>query len=180
MPIQLTFLSSVSDTDLLQLRSLVAATGFFNDEEVAIACELAEENARRGEESGYHFLLAHADGRLVGYTCYGPIPATLASFDLYWIVVHPQYQGRGIGKALLRQSEDVIAGQGGRRVYIETSSRELYNPTRAFYLSAGYCEEAVLRDFYRPGDSKVIFSRELPLPSNPELKSREAGLIDPE
>ncbi len=161
MPIELTFLTHVSQADLVQLRSLVAATGFFNDEEVAIAYELAEESARRGEESGYFFLLAKTEGRLVGYTCYGPIPATLASYDLYWIVVNPQFQGRGIGKALLRESERMIAERGGRRVYIETSSRELYNPTRAFYLSAGYREEAVLKDFYRPGDSKVIFSREL-------------------
>lgn len=165
MPTELSFLTHVSHADLVQLRSLVAATGFFNEEEVTIACELAEESARRGEESGYLFLLAQAEGRLVGYTCYGPIPATLASYDLYWIVVNPQYQGRGIGKALLRESERLIAERGGCKVYIETSSRELYTPTRGFYLSAGYSQEAVLKDFYRPGDSKVIFSRELTPPA---------------
>ncbi len=46
---------------------------------------------------------------------------------------------------------------GGSRVYVETSSRPLYEPTRAFYLARGYREEARLPDFYGPGDAKVMY-----------------------
>ena len=50
---------------------------------------------------------------------------------------------------------------GGSRVYVETSSREQYLPTRAVYERCGYHVGATLDDFYAPGDGKVIFVRVL-------------------
>ncbi|MFB3905457.1 MAG: N-acetyltransferase family protein [Acidobacteriota bacterium] len=152
----------VRGTDPDQIRALVAATGFFTQEEIGIATELVEEALNRGVESGYFLLVAEENDRVLGYTCYGPIPGTDASYDLYWIAVHPEAQGRGLGKTLIVETEKQIRASGGRRVYIETSSREQYVPTRRFYLSCGYVQEALLVDFYRPGDSKVIYSKELP------------------
>ncbi len=70
-------------------------------------------------------------------------------------------RGRGIGVQLLREAERRIAKAGGRRIYVETSSRPLYEPTRRFYLKAAYTVEATLVDFYAPGDAKVIFVREI-------------------
>ena len=93
----------------------------------------------------------------MGYTSYGPIACTRTSFDLYWIVVAGSYRGKGLGKQLLDASEKAIRGLGGNRVYIETSMRELYEPTRGFYLARGYSPVAVLDDFYAPGDAKVIY-----------------------
>jgi hypothetical protein len=61
----------------------------------------------------------------------------------------------------LAESERLIKEAGGRRVYIETSNRPLYVPTRAFYERCGYHCEAVLKEFYGPEDDKVIFVREL-------------------
>jgi hypothetical protein len=65
---------------------------------------------------------------------------------------------------LLAESEARIAAAGGRLVWVETSSRAQYQPTRAFYLRCGYCEAARLADFYAPGDAKVIFVRRLGVP----------------
>lgn len=42
-------------------------------------------------------------------------------------------------------------------VVIETSSKEKYQPTRDFYLRNGYRVEAVIKDFYRVDDHRVIF-----------------------
>ena len=50
---------------------------------------------------------------------------------------------------------------GGGRVYIETSHRADYQATRGFYERCGYQLEAVLTDFYAPGDSKAIYVRAL-------------------
>ena len=58
-------------------------------------------------------------------------------------------------------AETHIAARGGRRVYVETSSRAQYEPTRAFYLRCGYRVEATLADFYATGDSKVILIKVL-------------------
>src|SRR5690606_22526360 len=71
--------------DVAAVRALVAGTGFFNDDEVRIAAELVDERLARGPSSGYEFvLLDDPAGRLAGYTCWGPIDGTLASFDLFW------------------------------------------------------------------------------------------------
>ena len=140
---------------------LVAKTGFFSAEEILIATELIDERLAKGDESGYFFLFAEEDERLVGYACFGPIPGTLQSFDLYWIVVDPSLQNRGIGRLLLDAAEREMAGQGAGRIYIDTSSRAQYEPTRSFYKACGYREGAFLEDFYTPGDGKIIFLKSL-------------------
>ena len=136
---------------------LVRATGFFSGEEIAIARELVDERLAKGEASGYFFLFAEEGGRLLGYTCFGPIAGSVHSYDLYWIAVNPTEQGRGVGRKILAESERVMAGRGARRVYAETSARPQYEPTRAFYAACGYRQEALLADFYATGDGKAIF-----------------------
>jgi D-alanine-D-alanine ligase-like ATP-grasp enzyme/ribosomal protein S18 acetylase RimI-like enzyme len=153
----------VRPADVEAVRALVAETGFFNGEEVAIAAELVSERLTRGDASGYHFVLAEdADGRLAGYTCHGPIAGAPGRSDLYWIVVRPDRQGAGLGRALLQRTERAIADGGGRRIYVETSGRPQYAPTRAFYLRCGFRQEAELADFYGNGDAKLILVKILP------------------
>jgi ribosomal protein S18 acetylase RimI-like enzyme len=141
---------------------LVRTTGFFSGEEVAIAEELVDERMAKGEASGYFFLFAEEGNRLLGYTCFGPIPGSVHSYDLYWIAVDPCAQGRGLGKKLMAESERIMAERGAQRIYADTSSRPQYEPTRVFYRSCGYTQEALLVDFYAPGDGKVIFVKSLP------------------
>jgi len=136
---------------------LVRATGFFSEDERGIAEELVDERMTKGDASGYFFLFAEEEGHLLGYTCFGPIPGSVHSFDLYWVAVDPTAQGWGLGKKLMARSERIMVERGARRIYADTSSRSQYEPTRAFYLSCGYTEEAFLADFYAPGDGKVIF-----------------------
>lgn len=153
----LLYRETVKPDDVSAVRDIVASTGFFYPDEIEIAAELVQERVQKGLPSGYFFLFADDQSRPIGYTCFGPIACTEASYDLYWIAVHNQYRGLGLGKELIRCSEEIIARMGGRRIYIETSSTEKYEPTRAFYLKCGYQIEAVLQDFYHPGDAKVIF-----------------------
>jgi GNAT superfamily N-acetyltransferase len=160
--VQLGFRTSVTEKDLKAVRDITASTGFFYDEEVDTAVELVEDRLLKGPKCGYFFLFAEQDGRTVGYTSFGPIACTKESFDLYWIVVAGDYRGKGLGTRLLEESEQSIASRGGRRVYIETSARPLYEPTRAFYLARGYSVVAEMQDFYAPGDAKVVYVKVLP------------------
>lgn len=153
----ITIRSTVEAADVERIRSITESTGFFYPEEVETAVELIEDRLTKGPRCGYHFLFAEEDGRTVGYTSYGPIACTRTSFDLYWIVVAGDYRGKGMGTRLLGASEQAISALGGNRVYIETSMRPLYEPTRAFYIALGYTPVAVLEDFYAPGDAKVIY-----------------------
>jgi ribosomal protein S18 acetylase RimI-like enzyme len=133
----------------------------FRPDETAVGIELVVEGLRRGKESGYHFVFAENDTRLLGYCCYGPIPCTMGRFDIYWIAVRPSCQRLGLGSALLRAAEDAAGRLGGGRMYIETSSRPSYEGTRAFYLRQGYREEARLKGFYADYDDKVVYARDL-------------------
>ncbi|MGI8740845.1 MAG: GNAT family N-acetyltransferase [Gammaproteobacteria bacterium] len=145
--------------DIDDVRSVTAATGFFSVSEVDVAVELVEVAFNQGAVSGYSFLLAEHDGAMCGYTCFGRVPCTEASFDLYWIVVDNVYQGQGVGPRLLMRTEQLIHDHGGRQMYAETSSRAQYRPTRLFYRHAGFRQAARLRNFYAVGDDKIIYCK---------------------
>lgn len=153
------FRTSPRQSDLAAVRSLASAVGVFTKAEQRIAVELLEERLRAGRKSGYFFTFAEFDGVLVGYSAWGPIPMTTASYDLYWIVVDPAHQGSGLGRRLLELTEQAVQERGGGRLYIETSSRPHYRRTRRFYRQAGYRQVARLEDFYAPGDHKIMFCK---------------------
>jgi len=153
---------AVRTSDQSSVRALTAACGVFNAEEIEVAVELVRERLLRGPASGYFFVMADRGPQTIGYACFGPIPGAAGSYDLYWIVVRPDLQGTGIGRRLLAACEQAIRDGGGRRIYVDTSSRSDYDATRGFYAANGYREEARLDEFYAPGDAKVIFVKHLP------------------
>ncbi len=58
----------------------------------------------------------------------------------------------------MRATEAEVQKRGGRILIAETSGMESYASTRAFYESVGYQKEAVIRDFYKPGDDLAIYT----------------------
>lgn len=148
-------------SDIRDVLEIVRSTGFFNDEELDIAAELVEERLTKGTASGYYFLFMEIDKKVTGYSCFGPIPGTLTSFDLYWIAVNNESRGMGLGKIIMERTEKEIAKMKGNRIYVETSSKKLYFPTRKFYEGCGYKAEAQLKDFYAPGDDKIIYVKKV-------------------
>jgi len=150
---------AVASGDAEAVRRLTESTGFFNADEVVVAGELVQEHLAKGEASGYFFLFAEGRDGLAGYACYGPVPGTADSFDLYWIAVAPHCQGQGLGGQVLERAEADMAARGARSVYAETSSREQYRPTRRFYEKRGYVACARLDGFYAAGDDKVIYCK---------------------
>ncbi len=145
------------EEDVESIGSMVRATGFFREDEVEVAVELVKEGLSRGPSSGYSFLFAEVEGQTVAYSCYGMIPCTLHSFDLYWIVTHPAFMNRGIGRMLLARTEEAIRQAGGHGIYVETSGKEKYQPTRSFYEKNGYVIKARFEDFYDAGDDKLVY-----------------------
>jgi D-alanine-D-alanine ligase len=144
-----------------QIISVTREARVFNDEEIAAVEELIGDYTAHGDTSAYHFLSYRQDGRVVGFACYGPRSLTQGTFDLYWICSAPSAQRKGVGSALLLQTEQAIRAMGGRLVMVETSSLPEYEPARRFYESHGYRREAVIADFYAEGDSLVLYSKKL-------------------
>ena len=152
----------VSSGDRESVRRLCELSGFFSAEEVDMAVELVEEHLAKGVASGYHFLFAQHGDTVLGFACYGPIPGTESSWDLYWIAVEEKKRGQGLGRKLQAEVERRTALLGGRRLYAWTSSRDQYHPTRKFYERLGYSLEATLRDYYKPGEHLAIYVKQLP------------------
>ncbi|MEX0707450.1 MAG: GNAT family N-acetyltransferase [Woeseia sp.] len=149
-------------SDRQAVLELVSSTGFFSEDEQRIAVELVDEALVHGAASGYEFIFADAPGDeagLHGYACFGPIPARPGEFDLYWIAVSPQYQRHGLGRELIAEAERRMQAQGAASIFIDTSGREQYRPTRGFYERAGYDVHELVRDFYAPGDDKVVYRK---------------------
>jgi ribosomal protein S18 acetylase RimI-like enzyme len=170
------FRDQVHGRDVETVREITASAGFFSEAEVDIAVELVQTRLAQGLRSGYYFWFAEQADNVLGYTCFGPIPGTAASYDLYWIAVRQPYRSLGIGSILLQRSEHSIAELGGRRIYVETSSRPLYAPTHAFYRACGYRQAALLEDFYAPGDGKLILVKVLPaLVTGPRARERKGS-----
>lgn len=139
------------------IRRLCQSSGFFSTEEVHIAMEMVEERLGKGLTSGYYFLFAQYGSTVLGYSCYGPIPCTESSWDLYWIAIEDKRRGQGLGRKLETEVERRIVLLGGRRVYVWTSSRKQYLPTRSFYEHLGYTQEATLRNYYKSNEHLIIF-----------------------
>lgn len=155
------FRSYVIDSDPDTIETIIRSSGFFYEEEVPIARELAEETLKHGDLSGYKFVFAEIDGESLGYAAYGFIDGTDGSYDLYWIAVRNELRGKGIGKAILEQVMMVLKKENGRQLIAETSSLEKYLPTREFYLHHGFNLVAIIPNFFRVGDDKVFFVKKV-------------------
>lgn len=151
----------VEQNDAESIRRLCQSAGNFREAEIGLAIDVLHDRLTKGPDSGYLFLLAQHGNQDVGYICYGPIIGTEDSWDIYWIVVDSNFRRQGLGGRLICEAERRIAHMGGRRVYIETSSLEGYQSSRAFYDIHGYNCQAVLLDFYGPGDNKLIYVKVL-------------------
>ena len=94
----------------------------------------------------FPWLVWEQNGQVLGYA-YGSAPFERAAFG--WcaeasIYLHPQAQGRGIGKALYRALEALLALQGYIKVYtLITTANE---PSLRFHEAVGYRYTATLPD----------------------------------
>ena len=72
-----------------------------------------------GEHSGYltYVLesLVEGSSEVMGYVCFGPTPLTESTYDLYWIAVDKSKHRGGVGKRLMKFTEEEIARRGGQK-----------------------------------------------------------------
>lgn len=147
----------MSPEDKAQVMKIIEDTAMFSKQEIAVAEELVDIFLKNKEQKDYDVYVADDNGVVTGYVCFGPILVTDGTYDLYWTAVSPDKQKKGVGKKLLAFVEEEVVRQGGRMMIIETSSREKYLPTQEFYRKNSYCLEARIKDFYSPGDDRMIF-----------------------
>jgi GNAT superfamily N-acetyltransferase len=158
---KITFRTTPEKSDINRVIEIVESTGFFYDHETEVAAELVAERLAHGESTGYFFVFAEVDGVTAAYSCFGPISMSKTSFDLYWIATHSDYRGKGIGKMLLEETCRQAGNMGCKIIIAETSGRDHYAPTRAFYENTRFILEARLKDFYDEGDDKLFYTKRI-------------------
>jgi ribosomal protein S18 acetylase RimI-like enzyme len=146
--------------DRARVRWLVESAGVFQLDEVPVALEVFDD-AVASPGSDYRPIGAYDDEALVGYAIFGPVPCTLTTWDLYWIVVAPALQQRGLGRQLMAHCERAIRTEGGHLLVAETSSRQDYRPARDFYERLGFTRQAVIPEYYAPRDDLIVFTKDL-------------------
>lgn len=152
-------ISKAAEIHRAGLLALVAAQDNFTALEKEVAEEVIDDGLTGKDD--YEILVGvKPGGEVAGFICFGPIPLTEHSFDLYWIATQPSLGRQGIGGQLLAAMEEELR-RSRAVVYIDTSSTPGYDKARAFYEKHGYQIAASLKDFYHPGDDRIIYRKEL-------------------
>ncbi|MFH1198227.1 MAG: GNAT family N-acetyltransferase [bacterium] len=147
--------------DRPQVESIVRNIEIFSDEEKDVAMELIDLSLS-DEGSNFYFVFVYEEeGNILGYHCTGKRALTNGVYDLYWIVVDTKIHNKGIGKYLLRHSEEFALQRGGSLILAETSSRKSYDATRGFYERNNYSVLASIKNFYSAGDDLIVFGKYL-------------------
>ena len=110
------------------------------------------------------WIVATNDTEIAGAAYYAPEPFADRLWNLYFLAVRPGGHRSGAGSVLIQWVEQALCALGeeqARVLIVETSSTDPYTQARAFYAKQGFEEEARIREFYGPGDHKVVFWKAL-------------------
>jgi len=149
------------EADVAAVVDIVRTSGFFDelpDEAESAEADVREALAVGEEASGSAYLFAELDGRIVGFASFGRLPCA-TTYMIHWIAVKSGLRGHGVGKALMRAALAALRAAGAKKVFLQTSGRPQYAPSRGFYLATGFAREAELKDYYIPGESCEFYSQ---------------------
>ena len=152
----------MTQKDRAIIADLIVSVENFNQAEVDCALELVDTYLDNPDQKDYRIAVAEdSSSKVRGYACWGPVPLTKGTYDLYWIATHPNARGCGYGQALMNFVERNVSEDKGRLLVVETSAKESYEGTIEFYRRLGYEEASRMEDFYDVGDHRLIFVKRL-------------------
>ncbi|MCH7938386.1 MAG: ribosomal protein S18-alanine N-acetyltransferase [Candidatus Marinimicrobia bacterium] len=101
-------------------------------------------------------MVAEDDGIIVGFIT----GLTMAQeLQVHNIAVHPDYQGRGIGRQLM-EAVDAL-GRAGDYKRISLEVRQDNDIACKLYMSLGFKAVGTRKDFYGPGQDASLYTKEL-------------------
>ena len=144
-----------------ELVKMADETGYFKEHEVQALREVLDDFHAENHLYEHKACLLQDKDQKLGFVYYAPAPMTEGTWQLWWIVVQKDLQGKGLGGKMLKLVENHAQELGGRVLFIETSSQEKYESTRKFYLKYRYLLEARMRGFYAAGDDMMVYRKSL-------------------
>jgi ribosomal protein S18 acetylase RimI-like enzyme len=113
-----------------------------------------------GSLAQHSWIVLDDAGTVIGAAFYAPEPFRDRVWNLFFIAVDAAQHGAGAGSALVEHVEAKLRSMGekaARVLIVETLSLDGFEQARRFYSKLGFDEEARVREFYGPGDDKVVF-----------------------
>ncbi len=105
-------------------------------------------------------VVAVEDGKVVGY-CIAALEKkgnTLRGHILS-VAVRPEYRGKGIGKRMLMEVENILKKKGAEYVYLEVEENNV--AARRLYESLGYKEAGKIERYYPWGANAIVMVKRL-------------------
>ncbi|MCL6431285.1 MAG: GNAT family N-acetyltransferase [Anaerolineae bacterium] len=108
------------------------------------------------------------DGRLIGNASISLEDAASGRWFMSNVAVHPDYQGRGIGRRVVEEALEAIRRHGGRQIVLQV--RVDNEPAQRLYRRLGFERFDTVVELLRPGL--------LPFPAQPDIHLRRLGIGD--
>lgn len=147
-------------SDVVPIHALALDNAMFAPDDMAGFAELLQ-GYLDGSLDRHRWIVAEdAASRVVGAAYYAPEPFADRLWNLYFLAVHPCQHRSGIGTLLVAHVELSLRSAGSevaRVLIVETSSTDEYQSARYFYEREGFDREARVREFYGPGDHKIVY-----------------------
>ncbi|MGH9269821.1 MAG: GNAT family N-acetyltransferase [Ilumatobacteraceae bacterium] len=150
--------------DVDELRRLAIDNGLFRPDEMGGFDEMLSGYLDGTLADHEWIVLDDASLGVLGAAYYAPEPVADRLWNLYFLAAAPGRHREGAGGRLVDHVESDLRRRGhgvARVLIVETSSGDGYEHARAFYGKHGFVEEARIREFYGPGDHKVVFWKSL-------------------
>ncbi len=149
--------------DLSDLQRVLDTTGLFPSEMLP---EMLGDSLSQGlecaPEAGHDIWLSCVTkGVVAGFCMAVPEKLTEGTWNMLAIAVLSEKQGDGLGSLILRELEAALRDRKQRLLIVDTSGSDAFAATRSFYRKNGYVEEARIRDFWAPGDDKIVLWKAL-------------------
>ncbi len=137
-----------------QLIQLIQSLNMFQEDEISF---IIEGFQNRDDECIW--LGDQEEKELVAVVHSVPEAMTNGTWNALMLIVSPEYQKQGRGKALMRQLENELMSRDQRLLIVETSAMDDFQGARDFYAKIDYTCEAMIKHFYDANDHKIVFSR---------------------
>ena len=95
----------------------------------------------------------------IGYCI--PEKLTEGTYNLLAIGVSQNAQRKGVASAMMEYIEQQLKQNNGRLLLVETSSDDAQMAARKLYQKIGYKQVAMIDDFWKEGEDKIVFLKQL-------------------
>ena len=130
----------------------------FADEEIAFLSDMIAGDLS-GNDDGREWFVSEGAEEVTGAACLAPEPLQTDVRNLLFLGVAPEHRNTGVGRRLIAHAEGLTRAAGARLILIETSSGPAFAAARALYAALGYAQDGQIREYFGPGDDKVIFRK---------------------